>query len=55
MMNFNGNDSGTDPAKVKNIAKKILMIEQYNAIKKESKAAIIEKIHNLIIQEVDKK
>ena len=44
-----------DEKKLDTIKLRILEIETDNIVKKESKAAMIDKIYRLIMQEVDKK
>lgn len=44
-----------DEKKLNRIKLRVLEAETDNIVKKESKAAMIEKIYRLIIQEVDKK
>lgn len=54
MMEMNMNDE-IDEKKLDTIKLRILEAETDNIVKKESKAAMIDKIYKLIIQEVDKK
>lgn len=53
-MMTNSNDD-IDENKLETIKLRILEAETDNIVKKESKAAMIDKIHKLIMQEVDKK
>ncbi len=53
-MAMNLNDE-VDEKKLNTIKLRILEAETDNIVKKESKVAMIDKIYNLIIQEVDKK
>ena len=55
MMAMNLNDENIDERKLNTIKLRILEAETDNIVKKESKAAMIDKIYKLIIQEVDKK
>ena len=55
MMAMNLNDDDIDERKLNTIKLRILEAETDNIVKKESKAAMIDKIYKLIIQEVDKK
>ena len=52
---MNLNDENIDERKLNTIKLRILEAETDNIVKKESKAAMIDKIYKLIIQEVDKK
>jgi hypothetical protein len=51
---MNLNDD-VDEKKLNTIKLRVLEAETDNIVKKESKAAMIDKIYKLIIQEVDKK
>jgi len=53
-MAMNLNDE-VDEKKLDTIKLRILEAETDNIVKKESKAAMVDKIYKLIIQEVDKK
>ena len=53
-MEMNSNES-LDEKKVDTIKLRLLELETDNIVKKESKAAMIDKIYKLIMQEVDKK
>lgn len=53
-MTMNLNDE-VDEKKLDTIKLRILEAETDNIVKKESKAAMVDKIYKLIIQEVDKK
>ncbi|MBU5475812.1 hypothetical protein KQI72_03655 [Eubacterium sp. MSJ-21] len=55
MMVMNLNDENIDEKKLNTIKLRILEVETDNVVKKESKAAMIDKIYRLIMQEVDKK
>lgn len=54
-MAMNFNDENVDERKLNTIKLRVLEAETDNVVKKESKAAMVDKIYNLIIQEVDKK
>lgn len=54
-MAMNLNDDNVDERKLNTIKLRVLEAETDNIVKKESKAAMIEKIYKLIMQEVDKK
>ena len=54
MMAMNLNDE-VDEKKLDTIKLRVLEAETDNIVKKESKAAMIDKIYKLIMQEVDKK
>lgn len=54
MMATNLNDE-VDEKKLDTIKLRILEAETDNIVKKESKAAMIDKVYKLIMQEVDKK
>jgi len=51
---MNLNDD-VDPKKLNTIKLRVLEAETDNIVKKESKAAMTDKIYKLIMQEVDKK
>ena len=53
-MEMNSKES-LDEKKVDTIKLRLLELETDNIVKKESKAAMIDKIYKLIMQEVDKK
>lgn len=53
-MAMNSNDD-VDEKKLNTIKLRVLEAETDNIVKKESKAAMIDKIYKLIMQEVDKK
>lgn len=53
-MGMNLNDD-VDEKKLNTIKLRVLEAETDNIVKKESKAAMIDKIYKLIVQEVDKK
>lgn len=53
-MTMNLNDD-VDEKKLDTIKLRILEVETDNIVKKESKAAMIDKVYKLIMQEVDKK
>lgn len=53
-MAMNSNDN-VDEKKLNTIKLRVLEAETDNVVKKESKAAMIDKIYKLIMQEVDKK
>ena len=55
MMVMNLNDENIDEKKLNTIKLRILEVETDNVVKKEAKAAMIDKIDRLIMQEVDKK
>ena len=52
---MNLNDESVDEKKLNTIKLRVLEAETDNVVKKESKAAMIDKIYKLIMQEVDKK
>lgn len=54
-MAMNLNDENVNERKLNTIKLRILEVETDNIFKKESKAAMIDKIYKLIMQEVDKK
>lgn len=54
-MAMNFNDENVDERKLNTIKLRVLEAETDNVVKKESKAAMVDKIYNLIMQEVDKK
>lgn len=54
-MAMNLNDENVDEKKLNTIKLRVLETETDNIVKKESKAAMIDKIYRLIMQEVDKK
>ena len=54
-MAMNLNDENVNERKLNTIKLRILEVETDNIVKKESKAAMIDKIYKLIMQEVDKK
>ena len=54
-MAMNSSNDGVDEKKLNTIKLRILEAETDNIVKKESRAAMIEKIYKLIMQEVDKK
>lgn len=54
-MAMNLNDDNVDERKLNTIKLRVLEAETDNIVKKESKAAMIEKIYKLIMQEVEKK
>ena len=54
-MAMNQNDEKVNERKLNTIKLRILEVETDNIVKKESKAAMIDKIYKLIMQEVDKK
>ena len=53
-MESNYND-GIDEKKLDTIKLRILELETDNIVQKESKAAMVDKIYKLVMQEVDKK
>lgn len=54
-MAMNFNDENVDERKLNTIKLRVLEAETDNVVKKESKTAMVDKIYNLIMQEVDKK
>lgn len=54
-MAMNFNDENVDERKLNTIKLRVLEAETDNVVKKESKAAMVDKIYKLIMQEVDKK
>lgn len=54
-MAMNFNDENVDERKLNTIKLRVLEAETDNVVKKESKVAMVDKIYNLIMQEVDKK
>lgn len=54
-MVMNSNDENVDQKKLNTIKLRILEAETDNIVKKESKAAMVDKIYKLIMREVDKK
>lgn len=54
-MEMNLNNDNIEEKKLNTIKLRILEIETDNIVKKESKAAMIDKVYKLIMQEVDKK
>lgn len=54
LMESNYND-GIDEKKLDTIKLRILELETDNIVQKESKAAMVDKIYKLVMQEVDKK
>lgn len=54
-MTMNLNDENVDERKLNTIKLRVLEAETDNVVKKESKTAMVDKIYNLIMQEVDKK
>ena len=55
MMVMNSNNGDVDEKKLNIIKLRLLEAETDNVVKKESRAAMIDKIYKLIMQEVDKK
>ena len=53
-MAMNLNDENVNERKLNTIKLRILEVETDNIVKKESKAAMIDKIYKLIMQEVDR-
>ena len=54
-MEMNLNNDNLEEKKLNTIKLRILELETDNIVKKESKAAMIDKVYKLIMQEVDKK
>lgn len=54
-MVMNSNDENVDQKKLNTIKLRILEAETDNIVKKEAKAAMVDKIYKLIMREVDKK
>ena len=54
-MEMNLNNDNLAEKKLNTIKLRILELETDNIVKKESKAAMIDKVYKLIMQEVDKK